>query len=143
MELVHPSVPSDDQLVAIRELVADRARADGREPLSDQALTQVGSRAVQHVLAVDDGVVVGYAQRDNDSLEMVAGDHVAATLLGEFDGQPVRVWTHGEHSTLLDGLRSAASPVLARITRDAVARLGLLPGGAVFAVIKAGAFDHG
>jgi molybdate transport system ATP-binding protein len=33
--------------------------------------------------------------------------------------------------------------VLARITRDAVARLGLAPGMAVFALVKSLAFDHG
>ncbi len=48
----------------------------------------------------------------------------------------------GPHDALVT-LDIGPSPVLARITRDAVARLGLLPGGAVFAVIKAGAFDHG
>ena len=108
MHLVQPSVPSNDQLVAIRALVAERARADGRDPLSDQALTQLTSTGVQHVLAVaDDDTVVGYAQRDGDSLEIVAGADAAGALLGSFEGQPVLVWSHGQHSPLLDGLRAS------------------------------------
>jgi molybdate transport system ATP-binding protein len=35
------------------------------------------------------------------------------------------------------------TPLLARLTRDAVARLALAPGMAVFALVKSTAFDHG
>lgn len=35
------------------------------------------------------------------------------------------------------------TPLLARLTRDAVATLGLAPGQALFAVVKSTAFDHG
>ena len=40
------------------------------------------------------------------------------------------------------GLRRARRELLARVTRDSVARLGLAPGMAVWAVVKAVAFDH-
>jgi molybdate transport system ATP-binding protein len=42
-------------------------------------------------------------------------------------------------------LRLAVGPsaLLARVTRDAVARLGLRPGMAVWALVKSVAFDHG
>ena len=35
------------------------------------------------------------------------------------------------------------TPLLARVTRDSVAELGLTPGRAVFALVKSTAFDHG
>jgi len=40
-------------------------------------------------------------------------------------------------------LRVGPTPLLARLTRDAVARLALTPGMAVFALVKSTAFDHG
>lgn len=40
-------------------------------------------------------------------------------------------------------LRVGPTPLLARLTRDAVARLGLAPGSRVFALVKSAAFDHG
>lgn len=40
-------------------------------------------------------------------------------------------------------LRVGPTTVLARLTRDAVARLGLAPGWEVFALVKSTAFDHG
>ena len=45
---------------------------------------------------------------------------------------------HGAFVTL----RIGPTPVLARVTHDAVATLGLQPGRAVFALVKATAFDH-
>jgi len=40
-------------------------------------------------------------------------------------------------------LQVGPTPLLARLTRDAVARLALSPGVAVFALVKSTAFDHG
>ena len=40
-------------------------------------------------------------------------------------------------------LQVGPTRLLARLTRDAVARLGLAPGQPVFALVKATAFDHG
>ena len=40
-------------------------------------------------------------------------------------------------------LEIGPTPVLARLTRDAVARLGLAPGLEAFALVKSTAFDHG
>jgi len=40
-------------------------------------------------------------------------------------------------------LHVGPTPLLARLTRDAVARLALAPGVAVFALVKSTAFDHG
>lgn len=40
-------------------------------------------------------------------------------------------------------LQVGPTPLLARLTRDSVAELGLIPGRAVFALVKSTAFDHG
>lgn len=40
-------------------------------------------------------------------------------------------------------LQVGPTPLLARLTRDSVAELGLTPGRAVFALLKSTAFDHG
>ena len=48
----------------------------------------------------------------------------------------------GPHETLLT-LRIGPSTILARLTRDAVGRLGLVPGREVFALLKSTSFDHG
>lgn len=46
---------------------------------------------------------------------------------------------HEVFGTLLVG----PTPILARVTRDAVGRLGLAPGLAAWALVKGTAFDHG
>ena len=48
----------------------------------------------------------------------------------------------GPHEAVVT-LHVGPVPVLARLTRDAVAMLGLQPGQAVFALVKSTAFDHG
>lgn len=48
----------------------------------------------------------------------------------------------GPHETFVT-LAIGPTTMLARLTRDAVARLGLAPGQAVFALVKSTAFDHG
>ena len=48
----------------------------------------------------------------------------------------------GAHEAFVT-LQVGPTPLLARLTRDAVDRLALLPGMAVFAMVKSTAFDHG
>ncbi len=48
----------------------------------------------------------------------------------------------GAHEAFVT-LRAGPTPVLARLTRDAVAQLALAPGREVFALVKSTAFDHG
>ena len=82
--------------------LADAIEArDGEPPLSDQALTQLGSPDVVHVVAHDGDRLVGYAQLDGTTLEL-AGDAAAVAALldtvearGEAD---LRVWSHGRRS---------------------------------------------
>ena len=48
----------------------------------------------------------------------------------------------GPHEVFV-ALQVGPTRLLARVTRDAVERLGLVPGHAVFALVKSTAFDHG
>lgn len=93
-----PSRPDAREIDAIRSLAADVARADGREPLSDQALTQLGDPDVDHVLAFEDGRLIGYAQLAGRSLEIAAIPSAIGTVLDAFAGRDLLVWSHGEHS---------------------------------------------
>lgn len=100
-----PTAPDAEQTAGIRTLVSTIAAEDGRDPLSDQALTHLSSPAVEHVLLTDGSHVVGYGQLDADSLEIAAAapDDVGA-ILHVFRGRAVLVWSHGEHSRLVPAL---------------------------------------
>jgi mycothiol synthase len=91
--------------------LATRVEArDGQPPLSDQALTHLGSAAVSHVLARDGADLVGYAQRDGASLEVVAGQIEALdALLAEAErGAPaeLQAWSHGQASPVAAALEA-------------------------------------
>lgn len=103
---LRPSVPDAEQLSGIRDLTERIATEDGRDPLSDQALTRLSSASVEHVLATRAGAVVGYAQLDGESLEIAAEADVAGGLLDEFAGRHVLVWSHGASSRLTATLES-------------------------------------
>lgn len=90
--------PTRAQVQALAEAIEAR---DGEPPLSDQALTQLGTSDVVHVLAHDGDRLVGYAQLDGTTLEL-AGDAVAVTaLLDTVEARrdaDLLVWSHGKHS---------------------------------------------
>lgn len=95
-----PARPSVEQIDAIRTLVATVAAADGRTPLSDQALTRLASAEVAHVLVTDNDRLVGYGQLDGDSLEIAAETAAIDPVLDSFAKRSVLVWTHGRTSRL-------------------------------------------
>ncbi|MGH8862810.1 MAG: mycothiol synthase [Jatrophihabitantaceae bacterium] len=95
-----PTVPDDATLAAIHALIATIAAGDGRDPLSDQALSHLTSPAVDHAIARDGARVVGYAQLDGRSLEIAAEPGAAGELLDAFAGVPVLIWSHGRRSRL-------------------------------------------
>jgi mycothiol synthase len=136
---VPPTIVTTDrldaaQLAAVGALVAALKQADGRDPLSDQALTQLSSQAVEHALATDGDRLTGYAQLAGESLEIAADAASAAALLDAFAGRPVEVWTHGAHSPLMSLLAERGFRVvrelhqLRRPLDAAIGRPALPPG---------------
>ncbi|MDQ2750304.1 MAG: mycothiol synthase [Actinomycetota bacterium] len=90
--------PTRAEVQAVADAIMARA---GEPPLSDQALTQLASPDVDHLLAHRDDRLVGYAQRDGTTLEL-AGDAAAVTaLLDAVEARgagDLRVWSHGIRS---------------------------------------------
>jgi mycothiol synthase len=102
----------------IRELAASIQQSVGQPPLSDQALTQLSSDAVRHVLVTDDdGRLVGYGQLAGTSLEL-AGDAAAVdALLSAFEpiDDTVAVWSHGKRSPLAPVMQERGYQVARRL----------------------------
>jgi mycothiol synthase len=95
-EVVTQALP---ERAAVLALAANLARRDGAPPLSDQALTRLGSADVRHLWLPGRG----YAQLDGDSLEIAALDDALEPLLKAAESSTPRrflVWTHGRHSRL-------------------------------------------
>lgn len=86
-------------MAAVRSL-ADRIEArDGQPPLSDRALTRLGSSAVHHVLAVEAGEVVGYGQVEDGNAEIALGV-ASSEILDELTPEITEIWSHGTRSAL-------------------------------------------
>ncbi|MFB8760253.1 mycothiol synthase [Streptomyces sp. NPDC059852] len=116
------SVLSPEQTEAVLELLAEAARVDGQQAVSEQGRLQLrhgvsagdgGGRAgVSHLLLTADGQLVGYAQlEDTDPVEAPAAELVVhpshrghghgralGTALLAASGKRLRVWAHGGHS---------------------------------------------
>jgi mycothiol synthase len=105
VQLSSPSSLDEGTRAAVGALAAAVEAADGAPPLSDQALAQLSSSAVRHVVAADGSELLGYAQLAGDSLELVGAAEILGPLLDEFGESSLHVWAHGARSRL--------SPVLA------------------------------
>ncbi|MET8942501.1 mycothiol synthase [Streptomyces sp. NPDC004542] len=108
------SALSPDQAGAVLELLAEAARADGQQPVSEQGRLQLtgGAReGVSHLLLLVGDELVGYAQlEDTDPVEAPAAElvvhpahrgHGHGRALGSAllaaSGKRLRVWAHGGH----------------------------------------------
>ncbi|MGI5376460.1 mycothiol synthase [Streptomyces sp. CA-251387] len=109
------SALSPEQTEAVLELLADAARNDGQQAVSEQGRLQLrgGAReGVSHLLLTVAGELVGYAQlEDTDPVEAPAAELVVhpshrghghgralgAALLAA-SGKRLRVWAHGGHA---------------------------------------------
>lgn len=100
MQLSSPPVLDGDTAAAVRALAATVEAEDGQPPLSDQALTQLSSDAVRHVVASDRTRVTGYAQLAGDSLEIAGTSDALGLLLDAFADVSLLVWSHGARSRL-------------------------------------------
>ncbi|MGV9344168.1 mycothiol synthase [Streptomyces spiralis] len=109
------SALSPDQVEAVLALLAEAARTDGQQAVSEQGRLQLrgGAReGVSHLLLSLDGELVGYAQlEDTDPVEAPAAElvvhpahrgHGHGRALGSAllaaSGKRLRVWAHGGHS---------------------------------------------
>ncbi|MFJ8312252.1 MULTISPECIES: mycothiol synthase [unclassified Streptomyces] len=106
---------SHSQAQAVLDLLAEAARGDGQQAVSEQGRLQLrGGRreGVRHFLLTTSGVLAGYAQlEDTDPVEAPAAELVVhpahrghghgralgSALLGA-TGKRLRVWAHGGHS---------------------------------------------
>ncbi|MGQ4419528.1 mycothiol synthase, partial [Streptomyces sp. SAS_269] len=104
-----------DQAEAVLGLLAEAARVDGQQPVSEQGRLQLrgGPReGVSHLLLTAGGELVGYGQlEDTDPVEAPAAElvvhpahrgHGHGRALGSAmlaaSGKRLRVWAHGGHS---------------------------------------------
>ena len=100
----------DDDVAAVTALAAAAHEADGVDPLSEQSMLRLRAGApTRHLIASDDGRLVGYAQLDSDSgaAELVVhpghrrlgvGRQLLARLLAEAGESQLRIWAHGDLS---------------------------------------------
>ncbi|MFD9075521.1 mycothiol synthase [Streptomyces lasiicapitis] len=106
---------SAEQATAVLRLLADAARTDGQQAVSEQGRLQLKGdprAGVRHLLLTVDAELAGYAQlEDTDPIEAPAAELVVhpahrghghgralgTALLGE-SGRRLRVWAHGGHS---------------------------------------------
>jgi mycothiol synthase len=108
-------VLSPDQAEAVSALLAEAARDDGQQAVSEQGRLQLrgGAReGVRHLLLSAGGTLVGYAQlEDTDPVEAPAAELVVhpvhrgqghgralGSALLAATGKRLRVWAHGGHS---------------------------------------------
>jgi mycothiol synthase len=106
---------SGEQTEAVFGLLAEAARHDGQQAVSEQGRLQLrgGEReGVSHLLALSGGELVGYAQlEDTDPVEPPAAELVVhpshrgrghgralGSALLAASGKRLRVWAHGGHS---------------------------------------------
>ncbi|MEY9487742.1 mycothiol synthase [Streptomyces calvus] len=106
---------SPEQTETVLALLADAARTDGQQAVSEQGRLQLrgGEReGVSHLLLSVDGELVGYAQlEDTDPVEPPAAELVVhpshrgnghgralGSALLAASGKRLRVWAHGGHS---------------------------------------------
>ncbi|MDQ0991687.1 mycothiol synthase [Streptomyces sp. V3I7] len=109
------STLTPDQAEAVLGLLAEAARVDGQQPVSEQGRLQLRGEAregVSHLLLTAGGELVGYAQlEDTDPVEAPAAElvvhpahrgHGHGRALGSAllaaSGKRLRVWAHGGHS---------------------------------------------
>jgi mycothiol synthase len=102
-----PDGLDSDQIAVIRALADTFEHEYGEPPLSDAALTHLRSTRVLHRVATDADTLVGYAQLDGDSLEIVATGPAVDALLESVEpgpGAALLVWSHGARSPIAPAL---------------------------------------
>lgn len=117
---------SDDDQRRIRDVIAAAASVDGVAPVGDQVLRELPHDRTRHLLAFDDGAIVGYlnlAAADVPAMaELVVhprarrcgiGSAMARMGLAE-GGDDARIWAHGN----LEAARATASALDLKVVRE-------------------------
>ncbi|WP_375492284.1 mycothiol synthase [uncultured Jatrophihabitans sp.] len=105
-QAVATGVPDEPTRAAIRRLADDIEQSDGAPPLSDQALSHLGSADVAHLVASDDGRLIGYAQRDGATLELATEPTAVDLVLDAATSTGTLAWTHGRRSRLVSAFEA-------------------------------------
>jgi mycothiol synthase len=105
MPTLSTDVPDDAARAAVLALAARIEAADGSPPLSDQALTRLGSPDVAHVTVRAAGELIGYAQRDGDGAELAAEQDAIPLMLDAVTAPGLVIWSHGRRARLAGPLR--------------------------------------
>jgi len=98
--------PTRADVLALADAIETR---DGEPPLSDQALTQLPSPDVVHVIARAGDRLGGYAQQQGTALELAGDAAAVGALLDAVEGRgdaDLRVWSHGRRSPVGAALES-------------------------------------
>jgi mycothiol synthase len=101
IRIEQPASLTNDQIEAVQRLVHSAPGAADNPPISERALLALPSTSAEHLLAVVDEEVRGYAQLDaSGSAELVADDAgTGAELLAAIEGTAgFRLWAHGGSS---------------------------------------------
>ena len=108
ISIASPARLDDQQRAAVLDLAETIEHADGAPPLSDQGRSQLTSTRVRHVTATDAGALVGYAQRDATSAELLGEPQTLAPLLDalQSDVGELDLWAHGSRSRLVPVLEA-------------------------------------
>lgn len=103
ISITSPAGLDAQQRAAVLALAEAIEHADGAPPLSDQARSQLTSTRVRHVIATEAGALIGYAQRDATSAELLGEPQALAPLLDalQSDGGELDLWAHGARSRLV------------------------------------------
>ncbi|MGE0214308.1 mycothiol synthase [Mycolicibacterium sp.] len=119
---------SDADQQQIRDLISVATAVDGVAPVGDQVRRELGHTRTRHLLAVDDGTVLGYlnlAPGDGDTPAMAElvvhpqarrrgiGSAMIRTALPE-GGPGARIWAHGN----LEPARATASALGLAVVRE-------------------------
>jgi mycothiol synthase len=137
------TLPDEPTRAAVLRLASLVEREDGAPPLSDQALAALRSPAVEHVVARDGGELVGYAQRHGNAAEVVATRAALPSLLDAVSAPGVLLWSHGEHSRLLDALRERGFKPVRELYQLRRPLTGLPPDPSLADGIRVRAFEPG
>jgi mycothiol synthase len=98
---VSTELPDDAARAAIVRLAAEVEAEDGAPPLSDDALAHLRAPDAFHVVVRDDRAgIAGYAQRRDDTAEIVGAPEVLPDLLAAVRRPGLLVWAHGRRSRL-------------------------------------------